>query len=598
MFFKIITHFLFVQITIFISSHIYLFSQESSYQLLDNRLKELLALSNPGSNCLSSSDLLNISKSKVEHTCNYLKSQGWSMDSDLNLEELLSKTEGYQFEIHNYVLNYSSKIQLTKNNQKIIFYTGSDKESVVLFQLSRECFQNYLDSYKNQSQVSNDNYGIKIDNINESNESRFSTYNINNSYRINFLYNPYNYYNQYVILIYNTQNIKKQIEEIQLIEEQRIIDSLNFISELTNQISTLENQKNQLQGSINKNNYNYSNELSKLNQTKSTLREEKDLLEEELIETVNEIEKFNVKINDRNNYSSLNKLEITKPLSINKNLKKFSKFEQKTKEDLFCKGIIILADNQILAFNYGPNARISSHWNVTNQIKLKKIQKIQFVPLTKMEKESLLFNLTGININYLNLIDYEEKLNKNINRLHENIIDNQKKSDSITYSYNATKKNIQNKMNILKKKIESLKLKMSDNVMYRESETIAVDADQGKDQDVKLDFESEPEARIVDYPDQEATYPGGASAMKQFLADNIKYPEISMELGDQGKVFIEFVVEKDGSITQIKVIRGVSKEIDREAKRVVKAMPKWVPAEQKGEIVRARCRIPVSFILQ
>ena len=110
--------------------------------------------------------------------------------------------------------------------------------------------------------------------------------------------------------------------------------------------------------------------------------------------------------------------------------------------------------------------------------------------------------------------------------------------------------------------------------------------------------EPEPEAPIVDYPDKEAEFPGGAAAMKQFLADNIKYPEIAMEMGDQGKVFIEFVVEKDGSITQIKILRGVSREIDLEAKRVVRDMPKWTPAESKGESVRARCRIPINFILQ
>lgn len=116
--------------------------------------------------------------------------------------------------------------------------------------------------------------------------------------------------------------------------------------------------------------------------------------------------------------------------------------------------------------------------------------------------------------------------------------------------------------------------------------------------EIEPDPEPEPEAPIVDYPDQEATFPGGAAAMKQFLADNIKYPEIAMEMGDQGKVFIEFVVEKDGSITQIKVLRGVSREIDSEAKRVVRQMPRWVPAESKGEAVRARCRIPINFILQ
>lgn len=116
--------------------------------------------------------------------------------------------------------------------------------------------------------------------------------------------------------------------------------------------------------------------------------------------------------------------------------------------------------------------------------------------------------------------------------------------------------------------------------------------------EIEEEPEPEPEAPIVDYPDKEAEFPGGAAAMKKFLADNIEYPEIAMEMGDQGKVFVEFVVEKDGSITQIKILRGVSSEIDREAKRVVRMMPAWEPAESKGESVRARCRIPINFILQ
>jgi protein TonB len=107
-----------------------------------------------------------------------------------------------------------------------------------------------------------------------------------------------------------------------------------------------------------------------------------------------------------------------------------------------------------------------------------------------------------------------------------------------------------------------------------------------------------PPAEIIDYPDVEAGFPGGAAAMKKFLAENIKYPEIAMELGDQGRVFIEFVVNKDGSIEQVKVLRGVSREIDVEAKRVVRRMPEWQPAESNGEPVRARCRIPINFILQ
>lgn len=103
---------------------------------------------------------------------------------------------------------------------------------------------------------------------------------------------------------------------------------------------------------------------------------------------------------------------------------------------------------------------------------------------------------------------------------------------------------------------------------------------------------------VVDYPDQEATFPNGTDGMKRFLAQNIIYPEISMELGDQGKVFIEFIVEKNGLISQVRILRGVSSEIDAESIRVVRSMPQWSPAESEGEIVRARCRIPINYILQ
>lgn len=142
----------------------------------------------------------------------------------------------------------------------------------------------------------------------------------------------------------------------------------------------------------------------------------------------------------------------------------------------------------------------------------------------------------------------------------------------------------------------------------QEEPTEEIEVIESKDEDIKPDIKLEkieeepdipaPPAEIVDYPDVEAGFPGGAAAMKQFLADNIKYPEIAMELGDQGRVFIEFVVNKDGSIEQVKVLRGVSKEIDIEARRVVMKMPKWQPAESNGEPVRARCRIPINFILQ
>ena len=119
------------------------------------------------------------------------------------------------------------------------------------------------------------------------------------------------------------------------------------------------------------------------------------------------------------------------------------------------------------------------------------------------------------------------------------------------------------------------------------------------DDEIEVVYENSVELEdITDYPDQEATYPGGAASMKQFLADNIRYPETSMESGDQGKVFIEFVVEKNGSISSIKILRSVTKEIDREAKRVIELMPNWIPAELDGKPVRSRCRIPITFSLE
>lgn len=120
------------------------------------------------------------------------------------------------------------------------------------------------------------------------------------------------------------------------------------------------------------------------------------------------------------------------------------------------------------------------------------------------------------------------------------------------------------------------------------------------DETIRVEFTPENEneiASIVEYPDKEASFPGGADAMKSFLAKEIIYPRHSLVLGDQGRIFVEFVVELDGSISNVKILRGVTTAIDLEAVRVIKRMPNWTPAETKGQPVRARCRIPLSFIL-
>ena len=103
---------------------------------------------------------------------------------------------------------------------------------------------------------------------------------------------------------------------------------------------------------------------------------------------------------------------------------------------------------------------------------------------------------------------------------------------------------------------------------------------------------------VIDFPDVEAKFPGGEEAMMKFISDNIKYPEIDRELGSQGRVYVQFVVEKDGSLSNLEIMRGVSKTIDREAKRVIRLMPKWMPGEIRGKAVRSRSLLPIKFTLE
>lgn len=102
---------------------------------------------------------------------------------------------------------------------------------------------------------------------------------------------------------------------------------------------------------------------------------------------------------------------------------------------------------------------------------------------------------------------------------------------------------------------------------------------------------------IVDFPEEEATFPGGDSALMKFINTNIVYPEVERDMGNQGKVYVRFVVEKDGSVTNIEVLRGVSMGLDREAKRVIRMLPKFNPAKLNGKPVRSRYTIPVVFRL-
>lgn len=106
------------------------------------------------------------------------------------------------------------------------------------------------------------------------------------------------------------------------------------------------------------------------------------------------------------------------------------------------------------------------------------------------------------------------------------------------------------------------------------------------------------ETKIFTVVEQMPMYPGGDGALMGYLRDNIHYPTVAAENGVQGRVVVGFVVERDGSITDVKILRGVDPSLDREAMRVVKNMPKWTPGKQNGSAVRVKYQVPVSFRLQ
>ncbi len=139
-----------------------------------------------------------------------------------------------------------------------------------------------------------------------------------------------------------------------------------------------------------------------------------------------------------------------------------------------------------------------------------------------------------------------------------------------------------------------------------------VEVDDEIEIDVDMDEETEVEAYIPPADDEEVEeeeeeilmvvqempeFPGGEAAMYGFIGKNIKYPKIAKETGVSGRVWVTFVVEKDGSVSRIKVLRGIGAGCDEEAMRVIKAMPKWKPGMQMGKAVRVQYQIPIKFTL-
>jgi TonB family protein len=100
------------------------------------------------------------------------------------------------------------------------------------------------------------------------------------------------------------------------------------------------------------------------------------------------------------------------------------------------------------------------------------------------------------------------------------------------------------------------------------------------------------------YSDYSGGFPGGKSALNQYIKENMVYPEIDKQLANQGTVYVQFVVEVDGSISDMSIAKGISDTIDREALRFIRTMPNWIPSRKDNEFVRTRIRLPLHFTMQ
>jgi protein TonB len=119
------------------------------------------------------------------------------------------------------------------------------------------------------------------------------------------------------------------------------------------------------------------------------------------------------------------------------------------------------------------------------------------------------------------------------------------------------------------------------------------------------DTESDEDLEIVEEDDEEVfmvvenmpEFPGGDLGLMKYIQKNVKYPPIAKEYNITGKVYISFVVDKSGSVTNVKVVRGVDKNLDAEAVRVIKSLPKYKPGKQRGKAVKVMFTVPINFTL-
>lgn len=152
------------------------------------------------------------------------------------------------------------------------------------------------------------------------------------------------------------------------------------------------------------------------------------------------------------------------------------------------------------------------------------------------------------------------------------------------------------------KVVEVLNIVEDDVEIEDELEIQDTEADEETVIDVAPVIESEEEeaaeSQVFFIVEDMPEFPGGELALRKFIANAVKYPVIAQENGIQGKVYVNFVVDKDGGISNARIARGVDPSLDKEALRVVNSLPKWKPGKQRGKPVRVSYTVPINFVLQ
>ena len=103
---------------------------------------------------------------------------------------------------------------------------------------------------------------------------------------------------------------------------------------------------------------------------------------------------------------------------------------------------------------------------------------------------------------------------------------------------------------------------------------------------------------VYDCVEQMPSFPGGSQKLKEFIEENLRYPKELEETCVQGRVIVRFIVERNGKLSNVKVVKSVHPALDKEALRIVKLMPRWIPGRQNGITVRVKCYIPIIFRLK